>query len=261
MAVSKVLPEALSFLPQGYLFGLTMSTPGSSANLTVQPGIACDSTGSRMMKLVAALTKTTGAWAAGSAVGGLDTGAIANNTWYHFFQIERPDTGAVDVCFSTSVNGPTLGVNIPAAFTSSRRIGAMKTNASSQWTLFFQLGDEFLWDVPVQDIANVTAGTVLVPFALPSIPLGIRVNALLNIGGIAQAGGDGRILIVPGDVTGVNSPASYSGGAYPTANNQSWSKVILRTNTIQQVKACGVVGTAAIYMGVEGWIDTRGRLY
>ena len=124
MATSKVISEALMYVPQGYLFGLTMSTAGASTTMTIAAGIATDSTGVRMMKLVSAISKTTSAWAAGTAAGGLDTGAIAASTWYHFFEIMNPATGAVDVLFSLSATAPTM----PTGYTLFRRIGSMLTN-------------------------------------------------------------------------------------------------------------------------------------
>ena len=49
-----------------YLSGLTLSTPGSSANMTVSAGAAMDSTNVDMMTLASAMTKTTSSWVAGS---------------------------------------------------------------------------------------------------------------------------------------------------------------------------------------------------
>src|SRR5438477_221009 len=82
---------------------------------SVSAGVAVDSTNTVLMTLAASISKTTGAWAVGSGNGGLDTGAIANSTWYHVYVIERPDTSIVDVAFSLSATAPTIGGNIPAA--------------------------------------------------------------------------------------------------------------------------------------------------
>jgi hypothetical protein len=56
-----------------------------------------------------------------------------------------------------------------------RRIGALKTNGSSQWTKFVQLGDKFLLDVPVQDQFVVLGASML--YTLASVPTGANVIA------------------------------------------------------------------------------------
>ena len=109
---------------RGYLSGLTLSTVGSSINFGVAAGVATSDDTTTSMKLATSLSKSTAAWAVGSGVGALDTGTIANSTWYHVFLIERTDTGVVDVLVSLSATTPTL----PASYTKQRRIGSMKTN-------------------------------------------------------------------------------------------------------------------------------------
>src|SRR5581483_3995366 len=94
--------------------------------------------------------------------GSLDTGSIANNTWYHAYLIERTDTGAVDVLVSLSASAPTM----PASYTKKRRIGSMKTNGSGQWTAFTQNGDEFLWTTPIADAVGFNLTTTASLIAL-----------------------------------------------------------------------------------------------
>lgn len=70
--------SVISSLLRNYLAGLTLSTAGSSATMTIAPGQASDSTNLILMNLLTAIAKTTAAWALGSTVGGLDTGTIRN---------------------------------------------------------------------------------------------------------------------------------------------------------------------------------------
>lgn len=252
MATSKVLSEALSFTPQGYLFGLTMSTAGASTTLSVAAGAACDSTGSRIMKLLASIAKTTAAWALGTAAGGLDTGSIAASTWYHFFLIQRVDTGVVDVLFSLSATAPTM----PANYTLFRRIGSMKTNGSSQWTLFFQNGDEFLWDVAVVDFSSIATTNSSVLKAL-SVPSGINVNALFSARNNVGTGATVIYFSCP-DIT-----APTAGGdvvmSHP-GTNVGTGAYNIRTNTSNQIRATGNATTGTYSINTYGWIDTRGQL-
>ncbi len=62
--------------------------------------------------------------------GALDTGALANNTWYYWYAIRRSDTGVTDILASASPPssaGAYAGANMPAGYDSSRFIGATLT--------------------------------------------------------------------------------------------------------------------------------------
>ncbi len=161
---------------RSYLAGCTMSTAGASATMSIAAGQCMDSTNAFGMTL-AAIAKTTSAWAVGTGNGGIDTGAIANATWYHFYAIRRPDTGVVDVVFSTNATTPTL----PANYTQYRYFGSGLTNGSAQWVKFIQIGDNVLWDVAVIDVDAQNPGTAAVSRTL-STPLGVKTLANLSCG-------------------------------------------------------------------------------
>lgn len=253
-----------ALLPQGYLFGLTMSTAGVSTTLSVAAGAACDSTGARILKLAAALAKTTAAWVAGSGTGGLDTGAIAASTWYHWYLIFNPTTNAVDVVFSATAspaNGPTT---MPAGFTLFRRIGSMLTNASSQWVFFHQLGDEFLFDNTFAAATSLAIGDALAHPLTLTTPPSLQVWALIigNVGG--SPGVDARCYISSLDkLDEVVSPGNMNAGTYLiTANSTSIPFALtVRTSTGSQIRYRAIGAGATLSLNVAGWIDTRGRLY
>lgn len=241
---------------QGYLFGCTMSTPGASTSMTVQPGFACDSTGSRIMKLLASTTKTTGAWAAGNA-GGLDTGTIANNAWYHWHIIQNTTSGVVDVLFSLSATAPTL----PIGYSAFRRIGSMKTNASGQWLGFSQLGDEFLWatasgDVYLNGTLSITAQIVAL-----SVPLVIKPIARLRGFGFSVNGGTGILVTSPdeADQTTGSPFGNYTCYMHVASTYNSWMADV-RVDASSQVRVRANGGSSTIAISTYGWIDTRGRL-
>jgi len=111
----KITAEQLKdyIAPRGYLWGLTMSLAADPANdITVAAGEAKDEAGARMIVLAAPITKRIDAgWAVGTDQGGLNTGAVANTTWYEVHLIKRVDTGVVDVMFTTTANRATLPAN------------------------------------------------------------------------------------------------------------------------------------------------------
>lgn len=88
-----------------------------------------------------AMTKRLDAvFATGINAGGLDSGTIAINTWYHCFAISRAD-GTSDFLFSTSADSPTM----PTGFVNKRRIGSVKTDSNSGIVPFYQNGTIFLY--------------------------------------------------------------------------------------------------------------------
>jgi hypothetical protein len=249
-----IVLQKLSPTLRGALGGLSLSNDGGSPNTTVDitTGAATSDDYSTYMSLPSAYTKTTGSWAVGSGNGALDAGSVAASTWYHVFLIERVDTGVVDILLSTNATSPIL----PTSYTKQRRVGSVKTDASSHILAFSQNGDEFLWLVPPNDINTAALGTTATLFTL-STPLGVKTNALLQ--GFVQAGTSANVLI--------NSPDATSVGASATAVTFiAWSPsvgasgyVSTRTNTSSQIRAVSSAASTTAVFSTYGWVDTRGQ--
>lgn len=244
-------------VPRSYLAGLTLSTPGGSAGFGIALGVATSDDATTSMNLTASSTKTTSAWAVGSGNGSLDTGSIANNTWYHVFLIERTDTAVVDVLISQSPTSPTL----PTSYTKKRRIGSMKTNGSAQWTSFTQNGDEFLWSLPVADLSGFALTTTAVSKPL-SVPPGVIVNALVEAD-FTNSAGAGSVCLVYPPAIGVQVASVPSGNwthLNLVANQFVGATLNIRTDTSQQISAVGSsAANNQLYFITLGWIDRRGR--
>jgi hypothetical protein len=239
---------------RSYLAGLTLSAAGGTGTFGIAAGVAADSTNVSMMALASAYTKTTATWAVGSGNGGLDTGAIANSTWYHVWLIQRTGTGVVDVLFSTSATTPTM----PTNYTLKRRIGSMKTDGSAQWVKFTQNGDEFLWDAPVLDL-NGTAPPTSASSATLTVPTGVKVNALLCGNALGQAGGN---AVMFSSLDMADTAPAIGGIATITCNNavyMAWAANV-RTNTSAQIRQrSSSITSLLVYATTLGWIDRRGR--
>jgi hypothetical protein len=241
---------------RSYLAGLTLSTAGSSATFSVAAGIAADSTNVDMLTLAASISKTTGAWAVGTGNGALDTGAIAASTWYHVWLIKRTDTSVVDVLVSLSATAPTM----PTSYTEKRRIGSMKTNGSSQWTSFVQLGDEFLWGTSVLDVNVTTLGTTATLYTL-SVPTSVQVRARCR-GYVTGGSTFQAVLITSPDETSqaVNVPVGNGTGINPVASAaQYFGELQVRTNTSGQVRAIANLASTNLTVVTYGWFDDRGK--
>lgn len=241
--------DVLDAMLGGVLYGLTLSAAGSTATFGVAIGAASG------MTLASAYTKTASAWAVGSAAGSLDTGAIANSTWYHVWLIHRVDTNIVDILTSLSATAPTM----PANYTRKRRIGSMKTDGSAQWVKFVQVGDEFLWAVPVLDVNISTLDTTPALKTL-SVPTNIQVNALMR-GGMNHANAGVVILINSPDETSAAVSTGNQTASTPSAASSGQSFAAnARTNTSGQIRAVSNSASTTLNLVTYGWLDNRGRV-
>jgi hypothetical protein len=234
---------------RGYIDGLTLSY-ASTTSISVAVGAAMDSTSEQSIELTAPITKTTAVWAVGTDAGGLDTGTIAASTWYHVFLITRSDTDVVDVLFSLSPTAPTL----PTDYDFFRRIGSCKTNATSEFRGFFQVGDFFTWQTQIEDGSFTAASPVTVTLSTPS---GVQTVARITIGAGSAAGSGGSLsLITPG--VGMVHPFIASSVWIETVTSSATHIVTgMASDVIAQNS--GVTGLVNWTIRTNGWLDARGR--
>lgn len=244
----------------GYLFGGTLSNDGGAPTTTIDiaAGRCADVTGNWPM-VWAAFTKViqaAGAWAAGSGGNGLFTGARAASTWYHVFAIVKTADGSVDFGFDTSVTA----ANIPAGYSSYRRLGSVKTDGASSILAFSQFAGQFLWLTPVIDVAAAAIGVAAVTPTL-SIPLGVRVFPI--IGNFVQKAAAAPSLYVSSpDATDVTALANYDtafgiAAAAVSASVMNGSNV--RSNTSSQLRFRADNAGCNYTVSTYGWIDDLGR--
>lgn len=254
--LSSTNPSTPPVILSGYLFGMQGSTAGASTTLTVSIGKCVDSTGLVLMQLITAMAKTTASWAGGTAAGGLDTGAIAASTFYYWYGIHNPTTGADDITYSLS---PTLPA-FPAGYTTYRRLFAWATNAASQWESVVQVGDYFeRVSVPTgfTGVFDTTAGNQ----AVTGIPSGIQTRVRANVVVTNAAAGVGIRLYNP-NATDLVVDAAPPGSTMRTqvAGLGVSGQVEVLTNTSGQVRVRCSAATTTISFYVIGWFDDRGRV-
>lgn len=104
----------------------------------------------------------------------LDTGAKANNTWYHIFLIGKTD-GTVDLLASTSYASPTL----PSGYTFKRRRGSIRTDGSGNIMGFLNTERKWFLKTPVMDVSG-TITTTRGNHTL-TVPSGLQTLVLVNI--------------------------------------------------------------------------------
>lgn len=238
--------------PRGHLWGMQLSTAGSSATFGIAAGECSDSAVTTLMTLGSAYTKTTSSWAVGTGNGALDTGSIANNTWYYTYIIKRMDTLVTDVLISTSSTSPTL----PANYTVSRYIGAMRTNGSAQWTRFRHYGKTFLWNVQVLDINAAASNSTNAARSL-TIP-SVLVEAIIQPTWTSTGANAGVLISSPLTTTQADAGTAAYHSQFITAANAFDSTVMQVLTNNATVNSSSAVG-GTLYINTIGWIDNCGR--
>lgn len=258
-------------LPRSYLAGCTLSNNGSDAtnDIDIAAGACRDSTNAANIT-VAAMTKRLDAnWAAGTNQGMRYSGAAIADTTYGIWAVAKAD-GTQDIYAYPNSGAPSAATVLAALQAETggadylyvRRIGCIM-RASSAIVAFSQWGDEFLRNAAVLDVDVTNPGTSAVDRTL-SLPLGVKVWAILNhnVGGSGAA--DNRMLISAKDVADAAASATVAplvnagtGSLSAADPNQS----VVRTNTSAQIRTrnVGSDGNVAVRIATVGWIDRRGR--
>lgn len=244
--------------PRGYIWGLNMANDaGDTTNdIEVQPGEAMAESHDEVMTLAAVITKQIdAAWAVGDNQGGMNTGAVANDTWYEVHLIKRVDTGVVDVMFTTTANRATL----PANYTKQRRIGWVRRGTATNLQ-FTQVEDYFTLTNSINDITApvTTAATVALTVPPNTIALFRAANTTT-----ATTNATGTVVFNE-TVEAEQAPDHAVGhGSLGVADviGTDAGHFALRVNASSQIRHDAVT-TAAHTMDVStyGWIDRRRRL-
>lgn len=246
--------------PRGYLWGLTMSNAADAVNdITVAAGEAKDEGHAAVMTLAASITKRLdAAWAVGDNQGGLNTGSEAASTWYEVHLIRRPDTGVVDVMFTTTANRATL----PANYTQQRRIGWIRNDGSLNILAFTQVDDHFTLTTPANDVSlTVTATAALVALTAPPNSIArfratATTNASINAGEVVCFSEAAEGNKAPDDATGLGSLGlSDIVGA-------SAGHFELRVDASSQIEhdTSAATGSPTFDISTFGWIDHRRKM-
>jgi hypothetical protein len=147
---------------------------------------------------------------------------------------------------------------LPASYTKKRYIGSIKTDTSSHLLAFNQNGNEFLWATAVQDYSTNLGGTSAVTVQLPSIPVGVKVNALVNA---IFSGSTAMNNVLFSALDQVDQASNTPLGNYQlqiqVANQFSSSQLNIRSNTSEQIRVRGSTATTTFAIVTNGWIVTR----
>lgn len=245
--------------PRFYLAGLGLSNgTDTDHDIDIAVGECKDGANGEDIVLASIITKQIDAvWSVGNDAGGLDTGSVAIDTWYHLFAIKRTDTDVVDVLFSTSSTSPTM----PTNYDKKRRIGSVLTDGSANIIAFLQQGDEFLWSVPVSDYSGTNPGTSAVTRTL-TVPTGVVIWAKHVFRHTdSSPSADGNAIITSLDQADTVPTSDLNHTRVTVESEIGTVEIIVKTNTSGQIRTridnsdAGVSNNGTTF----GWIDRRGR--
>jgi hypothetical protein len=253
---------------RGYIDGVVLANSSTNA-IAFGAGAAADSTATYIMETAGLTKRLDQAWTAGSGVGGLFSGSVANATWYHCFLIRKTSDGTIDAGFDTSLTA----ANIPTGYSSYRRVGSIKTDiGTTSIRLFLQRQGCFMWqDTHLNQLAAGTAyydyfgvpGGTAVDVGLLWTPPGVVTEAILSVsvtsgalsGIAAYVGPSGTAAYWDNYVTANGIPGTYS-AAGPGVGVGALQRVL--TDTSPKVITSGL-GNAQNLITTLGYYDFRGQ--
>jgi hypothetical protein len=225
------------------------ATPNSQVAVTVDEIVLKDSSKRAYVASTVSLTVSTGS----SGANGLDTGSVANSTWYSVWVIYNSYTNTVAGLLSTSSTAPTM----PTGYSYKARVGWVKTYSDGTLLRTKQVNDEAQY--VVTGSTNTAAMPIIAAGAQGSIStptyVAVSVSAFVpptawKIGiVIGQAGGGA--LIAPNNNYGAYSSATNQPpvmSAQPNVGMHGW--IMLESTNIYY--ACDTAGRNAY---VLGWRD------
>lgn len=251
-------------LPRGYIDGLTLSNNSLDGDhdIDIAPGAARDDSDQANLPISTTLIKRIdAAWAVGSNNGGLDTGTVANTTWYHVWLIRRSDTGVVDALFSTSATAPTM----PSNYDQKRLRGAVLTDGSANILPFMcRDGEFFEWVTPVLDVNDTspTASDAGKAYTLSAPPNSMaRVNVISAITSAGATSSYIRPTDVTDDTPSTTGLPGFSAGVTSGGASSAIGGSIMDVWVDASSQVQGSINTANtdLIIITLGYCDRRGR--
>lgn len=259
-------------LPRGHLAGLQL-TRSTATNITVavgscRAGSSSDADMANFVNSTAAFSKLfdSGGWDAGTGGGGVPSAAgfaAAIDTW-HFFALVGSD-GSVDFGYDTSSTAANLLADsgVQAALTATiryRRIASLVSSATPDLPDFFQHGDLFLWDVPVEvydaTADHTSAVTIDTSSGAPELQCEVDLNVHIDLGG---SGGHWlHSPLITDTAPSISAAPGVNAGTAGGEPSSDYIRVLQNSSQQLTLRAVGDANTT-FRVWVAGWVDTRGR--
>lgn len=247
--------------PPLFLYGLGMAhnSVAPATDIDISPGGCVPDnplTALRNMNLASLLTKKINVnWVAGHNAGGFPSGlTLTTLTWYHLFLIMNSSAGVVDAGFDTSITAANLLADA-TGYDIYRRIGSV-IYIGAAIKSFYQFGDYFTWNVPVQEVS--AAPLVTRNLRSIAVPPGIKVRARLVA---RQEGGNVHYLVYDPTLADT-APSAAAFTVYGVSGSDvhaSVSEANVLTDTSSRIaeRASAASGTRTLL--TLGYQDFRGK--
>ncbi len=243
----------------GAFKNLQASATGLSANVTVTADEVVVKGGSGQYKTLETVNLTVAGTANGA--NGLDTGALATNTWYSLWVIWNGATAAG--LMSLSATAPTM----PSGYTHKARIGWIKTDgtANKYPKAFKQNGKRVQYVIAagtnLTAYPQMAAQTTGLPTTWTAVSISNDVPSTASeingfVSSIATTN-SANISVAPNNQSTAGSMPSYANPMplHIDGNNTSASLPFSLAIEGTSIYWCGVGGTNSNVMGCTGWID------
>lgn len=192
--------------------------------------------------------------AATTGANGLDTGGLANTTYYSVWIIYNPTTGTTAGLLSTSATNPTM----PSGYTAKVRLGWVITNGSAQFVATRQVGNKAQYIAsPLPLLSNGAVGTFTsgssVVYASASLAVpSTAVEAIITVTNTYGGGTIASIAVAP--TTSYGPPNSTTDP--PLVSLQTSSAVITTVSFVIESGNIGIVSNNAGGAVMQrGWVD------
>lgn len=265
--------------PRSYLAGLGLTRTGANT-ITIAPGWCKNAAQDGALQLTTALKKQLidGDWTAGNNAGGLQGtgGMLTYDAWYAVYLIKNPETGDVDALFKHESHE----LSLPEGFTSSRRLGWVRTSANDKAAPededlpktivdFVQKGDAFYWKSPVLDKGTgtdyhlVNEQQSLVSLRVPPEEL----MAIFAIGGVRHNAANLYVHSpdlnnLPPMQLDIFSAPLFNCAIYierAPAHHGAGQTLSIYTDRFGQIAVRADRPNLEVYFCTYGWVDRRGR--
>jgi len=239
-----------------YVNGLQVSRNATTptTKLDVQAGAARDSNNVICIQLRDAVTIDAGSVGAN----GLDTGSLANNTWYYVFVImSSANQAPVAALLSTSRTAPVL----PWNYDSFRMIGVWKTDGSAQFLKATVVGNgstrKTFWDAAISATVggsgsatsltaiDLSAGVPPIEDMIVSMQVGFTPAASGNTVGFTPYGSSATAIT---KVTGFEASVANSQQVQVLAKLASGIPTVLYINSAASCATVAAVSSFELYI-------------
>jgi len=224
-----------------------ITTSNTAATITADSVVATDGT-NFVASGTLSLTLGTGT----SGANGLDTGAMANNTWYSVWAIYNGSTWSCLI--STNATAPTM----PGGYTYKVRLGWMRTAAAADLMRTLQYGRRAQYvvtsatntaNLPI--MASGAAGTPSTPtFSSISVSTYVPTTATVVWASLSAGISSGTAIIAPNNAYGATSSSTNPPVGMITATGGATVSVslLLESSNIYWASTAG-------FVACQGWED------